>query len=1198
MFFALLRFELARHLRRPATLVFALVFFALAFLLMNVAGGAFPGAAVSFGGDRVFADAPSPLAGMTALLVFLGTLVTAAVVGGAATRDFAAGMHPLVFTTPVPKGTLLAARFAAACVVMTLVFLAIPLGFGLGRLMPYLEPGKIGGSPIGAYLAPMGLFVLPDLLLTAALFFAVGLWARRMLPVYLSGVGLLLGYLAAGSVGSEIERRTLAALLDPFGLRALSVLTEYWSVAEQNARLVPLSGVLLQNRLLWLAVGAAVLGLAVWRFRFGEVSGRSRKGKEEAPAEAPSAAIAVPNPVLDFGALTGWRAFLSIARREFFSVVRSGGFLLLVLGGLGFLAVNATQLGSLYGTDTYPVTYQVLEVFGGLFGLFILIIVAFYAGEAVWRERDVRIDGVVDALPVPTVVPLLAKLAGLIGVVAVLLGVLMLGGMATQLALGYTHFEVGQYVQELFGFQLLSWALIVVLAVAVHVVVDRKATGHLVLVAYTVAVMFFPQLGLEHNLWAYGSDPGRTYSDMNGYGAFVLPFVAFNAYWAAWALLLAVGSALLWRRGAEGTRKTRLALLRQRLGRPARIALGLGAVGVLVLGGFVLYNTNVRNTYVSSQEVEERQAEYERRYRRYEGAAQPRITDVRLAVDLYPDEGRARIAGTYRMVNRTRVPIDSLHVILQDDVDVDTLSFGRPATQVIDDPDHLYHVYRLATPLAPGDSLTVRFRLRAGDVGFTNDGEAPTVAANGAFLNTGLLPSFGYDRNYELTTPRVRRRHDLPERPAMRDPADPVGRSRTYVTGDADWITFEATVSTSADQTALAPGTLVRTWTEDGRRFFHYRAPAPMLWFASFLSGRYQVYESDWRAPDGRTIPIQVFHHPAHDYNLARMTESARASLDYYTRWFGPYQATEVRIVEFPRYADFAQAFLGTIPYSESIGFIARVRDTTEVDFPYFVTAHEVAHQWWAHQLIGADVRGATLLSETLAEYSALMVMRERYGDAQIRRFTTYDRDRYLSARGIETDREQPLLDVENQGYIHYNKGGIAMYALQAYVGEAAVNGALRRVLEAHRFQGPPYPVARDLYRELQRATPDSLRYLLSDLFERITFYDLRTTGVEAVALPDGRTRITLTIEAAKTYADGEGRETDAPMNDLVQIGVLDDDGSPLYARMHRLRTGTNRITVVVRGTPAEAGADVFGLLIDRNSRDNLRDVEAGGATD
>ena len=56
------------------------------------------------------------------------------------------------------------------------------------------------------------------------------------------------------------------------------------------------------------------------------------------------------------------------------------------------------------------------------------------------------------------------------------------------------------------------------------------------------------------------------------------------------------------------------------------------------------------------------------------------------------------------------------------------------------------------------------------------------------------------------------------------------------------------------------------------------------------------------------------------------------------------------------------------------------------MDYPFYITAHEVAHQWWAHQVMGGNVQGSTMMSESLAQYTALMVMKHEYGPAQMKR--------------------------------------------------------------------------------------------------------------------------------------------------------------------------------------------------------------------
>ena len=117
------------------------------------------------------------------------------------------------------------------------------------------------------------------------------------------------------------------------------------------------------------------------------------------------------------------------------------------------------------------------------------------------------------------------------------------------------------------------------------------------------------------------------------------------------------------------------------------------------------------------------------------------------------------------------------------------------------------------------------------------------------------------------------------------------------------------------------------------------------------------------------------------------MIAARRPASHYYEKNFSPYQFKQYRILEFPRYRGFAQSFPNTVPFSEGIGFIGRMEKPTDIDFTYFVTAHELGHQWWGHQLIGGRVEGSNMMSETLAEYSALQVMQQKYGEDNMHKF-------------------------------------------------------------------------------------------------------------------------------------------------------------------------------------------------------------------
>ena len=206
---------------------------------------------------------------------------------------------------------------------------------------------------------------------------------------------------------------------------------------------------------------------------------------------------------------------------EFRETTKNIYFGVLVLAGMLFLVFASTTLGDIFGTSTWPVTFQVLGLVSGSFAAFMLIIIAFYAGELVWRERDNRLDQISDALPTPSWLPLVSKLIALMLVPAVLQATLMLCGMTIQALKGYTRFEPGLYLYQLFTIDLVDYWLVCALAIAIHSIVDNKYVGHFAMVVYYALLLFGGPLGLEHNLYRFGSVPAAVYSEMNGYGHFL-----------------------------------------------------------------------------------------------------------------------------------------------------------------------------------------------------------------------------------------------------------------------------------------------------------------------------------------------------------------------------------------------------------------------------------------------------------------------------------------------------------------------------------------------------------------------------------------------------------------------------------------------------------------------------------------------------
>lgn len=1195
-------FDFVRRLRALSTWVYFVLFGTLAALWMAAAGGALASASVSFGGDKVLINGPYALATAIGFLGFAGVTVIGSIAGRAVQQDFDSGTWHFFFSAPIGRRDYFLGRLLGAWATLVLVFAGIALGIVVGTHWPGIVPARVVDAPTWASLArPYVFILLPNVLWLSGVFFVLAALTRQMAPVYVTGVIVLVGYLVALDLVSDMDNKTLAALVDPSGVTAVDVLTRYWTVAQRNSDEIPLAGVLAWNRALWLGVGVVVTAAGFAAFRMQAPAARpGRRAAAGEPALPPPAAR--PAAPVDHTAGAWLRMPGGLARLYVGEIVGSPRFLAIVLAGVLLVLGNAMTLGSLYGTNTHPLTYKVLEVAGGLFGLFILVVTAIYAGELVWRERDARIADIVDSTPVPTWVAFVAKLAALCALQAMLLLVVLACSIGVQLAQGYTRLEPGHYLFELFVLQLSGFVLIAALALFVHTLVNQKYVGHFVALLAFLALVFLPQLGYEDRLYRYGSVPAIVYSDLNGYGHFLPAVFWFRVYWSAFAVLLLVAAHALWVRGRDEGWRGRLRLAAARMSRPAWTVAGAAAAVFAGTGAWIAYNTHVVNDFRSRAAGERLQADYERRFKAHDGAPQPKVTAVDVRADIFPDEQRARIAGTLTLANRSDAPIRDLYVHYPREARVARMEFAAPARLVESVPALRWHHYALETPLPPGATTELRFDLTYGARGFRNDGADRTVLANGTFLNAGLtpetslVPSFGYDPSAELASDRDRRKQGLAPRPRMPDLDDAAQHRRSGLTRDADFVAYRATVCTAADQLPVTSGYVARDVTADGRRCIDYRMDSPMAAFYPFVSARYAVRRDTWRGPDG-DVAIEIDYHPGHEYNLDRMVAGVRDALAYFTRHFGPYQHRILRIVEFPRFTrsgGFAESFPNTVPFNEAIGFTAKVDDADpkDVDYPYFVTAHEVAHQWWAHQVVPANVQGAEFISESLAEYSALMVLKQRYGDAKMRRFLRHELDRYLAGRGAEQKVEQPLLRADGAAYVHYQKGALALYALQDAIGEAAMDDALAAFVGRWRFKGPPYATSRDLVAELRRVTPPEHQGLIEDFIETITLFDDRAVSATARMRADGAHDVDVVVFAKKIRADGAGNEREAPMDALVDIGVQDAKGEFLFLEKRRVRSGENRFTVKVDGVPVRAGIDPLAKLIDRDAADNVVAVD------
>jgi ABC-2 type transport system permease protein len=1196
MFKTIALFELRYQFRNPVFWGAAVLFFLLTFAATTVES-------IRLGsGGNIHTNAPTAVAQAQLIMSLFFMFVTTAFVGGVVVRDDESGFGGIVRSTKVGKLPYMLGRFSGAFLGAAIAFLAVPLAIWIGTLMPWVAADNLGPNRLADYLFGYFAIALPNLLITSAVFFAVAAWTRSMTYSYLSVILFMVVYFALTAMLATWPELSLAALVEPFGTVAFGLSIRYLTPIESNTQALALTGLLLGHRLLWVAISAAIVAIAIWRFRFADrgISARSVRRKM-----ARDHALATVQPIMvdrlpaNTPARTVRQQLLATIRLELRLIFKNPAFWILAIVGTVNLFITLNLAGRFYGLPIWPRTYAIIDAVRGTSTLITLLMAIYFAGEVVWRERERRFSDIIDSTPLPNWVFLTSKLGAVVGaLLALSIGVVLLEAISFQLMGGVTDIEFDRWLTWFVVPNALYVFHLAVLAIVVQALSPNKFVGWAIMLLYLVAGIVFASIGLDHPLINY-ADVTMPLSDMNGaaYGGATGWWL--RLYWTGFALILVVFGHLMWRRGAAVTLGNQLRTLPARLRGKPLIFLAGAMLLTAGLGGFLFYNMNVLNHYARQGEAERDLARYEKHYSRYVGLPQPKLTDLKLKVDLYPARGAIHVTGTYRFVNATDAAIPTLHLRTMPGMNLPFQTVSMDGARLVhEDRAQHYRIFRFDRPLQPGASGTVSFRTaveKHGLPSLPSDAAAYEVdaqpAANGTYvINYQILPLLGMDRTGFLQGTILRQKHGLAPGQPTPKLEDTAAQARNYA--GLDRVNTDITVTTDADQILIATGSRVSDAITGSRRTARFVSPVASYNFITIQSARYRV-----KTADAGSVRLQVYYHPAHSMNVDRMLGAIRASLDYYRMNFGPYQYPYARIIERPGYGGGANSAAGTIGFSEKVGFIMDLQDPTRLDFVSYITAHELAHQYWFHQLMPADMEGAELLTEGLAQYSALMVMKQRYGSEHIRTFLKYELDQYLQGRRTETAEENPLGRTRNQGYIHYNKASIVMYLLQDRLGEDRVNAMLRLLLDRYRFKSAPYARSSDLIDGfLSLARTNVERELILDQFYRITLYDLKASQATVRRLANGQFETTVAINAGKTYADGKGNERPTGFSELVDVGVFTaQPGAPGFSRknvvsMQRLalRSGAQHVRLLSRSKPRYAGVDPYINFIDRSSNDNI----------
>ena len=1217
MFSKILNFELKYRITRPATWAYWFVLALLSGLIAIFAN-------IGMGGgtsEKVFLNGPAGVTIFITVMCIFVVLVATAVMGVPVYRDIEHKTQNYYFSYPITEKGYLMGRFFGSFLMLLFIASGMIFGHIIGCwISKTFEIGenssRMGAFSIANYLWPFLVVGVPNLFFAGSLFFSLVAITKRVFVTYAGGVILLVGYLIAGSLMADIDNKTVASLLDPFGLNAIDNATRYWTVSEQNTRFLPLEGDFLWNRLIWIGIGLLPMVYLLWRFtfqRFLEAPNPQRgalTAMQTQPAVDLSRILSIkPAQKLPLWGLGGWLGRLfSMAKIEFGNVLSEPFFIAILLAAGLFLFLDMQYAGQMYGTNSLPTTYLMLESKDSTFYFIVIILIIFITGEVVHRDKTVNFNLISDALPIPNWLVYGSKFLAMIGVMLFIPVIGILSGVAWQTVKGYHDYNLLLYLQGYFV-PVLQWTFLTMITFLIHILVNEKMTGHVVNIAFWVVLYGTRAFSeFKYSLLYFNAVPTGTYSDMNGFGYTNNTFWHLMCWGGLSAVFLVIGN-LLWPRGIETSLKNRWKIAKQRF-RPATGGL-LTIFSAIWLGSasYIYYNQNVLNRYRTPEASRLSQVEYEQKYRKYYLRPQPKITTVKVEVDLYPHKRMANARGRFVIKNKHNRPLDSLILNISSGFPHYKMSLkinGVEPQKLLNDTVKRFYIYKLPKTLMPNDTAIMEITAHGEFRGFRQGGEEQfTATDNGSFLNNGdLFPNIGYSVRNELSSEKFRKKYKLPirefEMPSRKDSA---GLQNFLFSQEGDWITFEGTVSTEPDQIAVMPGYLQKEWVKDGRKYFSYKQGELMDMFFNVASAKYTVHRETIKNADGQDIKIEIFHHATHARNISHFTNGLKDALKYCSSNFTPYQFKQMRILEFPRYATFAQSFPNTIMYSENFGFLADFSDPNKTDYAYYVTAHEVAHQWWGHQIMPSFTRGGNNIAEALAEYSSHMVLKGAYGQDGMQDRLKYALDDYLRGRTSENKGEQPLMDNENGAYIWYGKGTLTFYALQDMVGEKNLNQWLKNYAQATTFrQKPPYTTTDEWYDSIYKQTPDSLKYFVEDCIKKITIYENKVTKVEATKLKNDEYKVKLMVETKKLYYDKTGKEiAQGKTPNYIDIGIFAEESKnksgrtikvPLFLKKYKLAPGQHTIELIVKGKPIKGGIDPYNKLIDRVSDDNVTKVE------
>ncbi|MBK7428707.1 MAG: hypothetical protein IPI60_17660 [Saprospiraceae bacterium] len=814
MIHAILKFELKYWMKNPATYLYAAILFLFAFFSIAGAAGLFQG---DISHQTLIANSPFALYQLSNVGFKLMLFVIPSMLGLSLSRDYQFQVHSLMYSYPIARSQFLIAKFMAPFLIIVILWTCFILGCFLATKLPGLEATLLLPFDLKVYFKLLIVYLLPNSLLISLIVFLINVLSRKQFPGFISIIVLLIIRETGIRLSSGFELNDLSLILEPFAELATSASTRYWDIAEQNALNIPLSSIVILNRCLVLLVCVFLAITSYRNFNFHQEAPSflrifKKKFRSEIRVEKePGRSISFP--FFEFGKGLFFRINQSwkLSFYELKSIVKSRAFILVLVFGtlLGF--VLQAQINTPYGIKVWPLTWVMLAFPVLFYKIFIAFISFFYAGILINKAKQEDMFCLIDATSIHNWVLYSSKLLALIKIQMLILSCIFLSGILVQSMNSYYDFELHHYAFDLYCIHLPEMIIWGILALFIHTIISNTWIG-----LFTLALLYFgvselPMIGIEQWIFRFNEnpDPGfyLHYSDLSGYSHSLKAYFIFKVYWFIFSGILMAITLLVWKRGLIFSVKEFLRNIRQRFQGKLVFAASFLFIGFLSAGIWIHFQ--YRNSEIpSAEQIEIIEKESDKKWAHLEILPQPRIIGVKVNMDIYPEEFKFTSSGQYSMVNLSSSPIDSILVRTSHEVST-KFELDKSYSITLNDPDSKFNILKLECPLLPGDTVKLNFQLKSIDNTIFQKNNP--VEKNGTYITSLIYPAIGY-------------RSSKTDRKAHEEGAT----DNHYRSFDSDFISLELLVSTSEDQTAIAPGYLEKSYIERGRKFFKYISKSPV----------------------------------------------------------------------------------------------------------------------------------------------------------------------------------------------------------------------------------------------------------------------------------------------------------------------------------------------------------------------------------